>query len=91
MLLKLLKLYKYNVELISNIKLSSCEICKEHGVLNNFEKKCYSALIFNRPGVAGAVLQSPSLLINSFIESVSHPFPPNLQNNITPKSKELGS
>ena len=27
-------------------------------------------LVFNRPGVAGAVLQTPSLLINSLIHSV---------------------
>ena len=32
--------------------------------------------VFNRPGVAGAVLQTPS----KFIDSVSHPFSPNLQN-----------
>ena len=43
--------------------------------------------IINRPGVAGAVLQSPPLLI----DSVSQPFPPNLQNTINHKPKELGS
>ena len=33
---------------------------------------------FNRPGVARAVLQN-------LLHSVSHPFPPNLQNAFTPK------
>ena len=37
--------------------------------------------IVNKPGVAAAVLQTPL----SLIESVSDPFPPNLQNIITPK------
>ena len=43
--------------------------------------------VINRPSVAGAVLQSPSLLIHSFINSVSHPFPPNLHNINNPKRK----
>ena len=47
--------------------------------------------MFNRPGVAKAVLKTPSSLIHSFINSVSHPFPPNLQNIITPKPSELGT
>ena len=44
--------------------------------MNNMNKKknstCpkYSASIFNRPGVAGAVLQSPLSLINSLIISL---------------------
>ena len=37
--------------------------------------------IFNRPGVAGADLQTPPILINLLIL----PFPPNHQNIITPK------
>ena len=37
-------------------------------------------IIFNRPGLAGAVLQTPFPLINSLFHSLSHPFPPNLQN-----------
>ena len=35
------------------------------------EKKFDFSVIFNRPGVAGAVLQTPSSLINSVRESVS--------------------
>ena len=38
-------------------------------------------VVINRPGVAGAGLQSPLLLI----KGLSHPFPPDLQNIITPK------
>ena len=37
--------------------------------------------LFNRPGVAGAVLQTPLLLIKLLIQ----PCPPNLHNIITPK------
>ena len=45
-----------------------------------------SNMIINRPGVAGAVLQSASLLI----KWVSEPFPPNLQDIINHKPEELG-
>ena len=38
-------------------------------------------ILFNRPGVAGAVLQTPL----SPIHSVSDPFPPNLQATFNPK------
>ena len=48
-------------------------------------KKYFSSII-NRPGVAGAVLQSAS----SF-HWVSQPFPHNLQNIINHKPEELGS
>ena len=41
----------------------------------------FQLYIFNRPGVAGAVLQSPMLLIDSVIQ----PFPPNRQNIINHK------
>ena len=44
---------------------------------------------FNRPGVAGAVLQSASFT-QSLSHSVSQPFPPNLQNIINHKPEELG-
>ena len=44
-------------------------------------------LIFTRPGVAGAVLQTPSKLINL----AGCLFPPNLQPIINPKPIELGS
>ena len=47
--------------------------------------------IINRPGVARAVLQSASWLIHSLIQSLSQPFPPNLQNIINHKPEELGS
>ena len=43
--------------------------------------------LFNRPGVAGAVIQTPLLLIKLFAD----PFPPNLQNIINPKPFELGT
>ena len=43
---------------------------------------------FNRPGVAGAVLQSPLSLINSFIHLFSNPVPPNLQNIIKGEPKK---
>ena len=43
-------------------------------------------LVFNRPGVVGAVLKTPLWLT----QSVSHHFPPNLQNMINPKPQELG-
>ena len=55
-----------------------------------FRKDCSRCLlsnIFNRPGVAGAVLQTPSWLS----DWLSHPFPPNLQKFINPKPSELGS
>ena len=43
--------------------------------------------MINRPGVAEAVLQTPS----SLTESVTDPFPPNLQDIINPKPLELGT
>ena len=51
-------------------------------------------MLLNRPGEANGFVQSPLSLVHSFIESVSqsvsHPFPPNLQNIISPKPEELG-
>ena len=44
-------------------------------------------LVISRPGVAGAVLQTPLSFINSLIQWLRDPFPPNLQNNFTPKRK----
>ena len=41
--------------------------------------------IFNRLGVAGAVLQTPPLLINSLIKSLSHRLWKYLQNTVSPK------
>ena len=60
-----------------------------------FQRKYYQGFLYasicsvliNRPGVARAVLKTPSLLI----KSLSHPFPPDLQNMMTPKPLELGS
>ena len=57
-----------------------------------YEPQCqfmclFPQCIFNRPGVAGAVLQTAS----SLIHSVGQPFPPNLQNIINHKPEELGS
>ena len=54
-------------------------------------KKCLSVLqeVIYKTDVAGAVLQPPSLLINSLIQSVSHPFPPSLQNTFPSKPFEL--
>ena len=43
--------------------------------------------VINRHGVAGAVLQTPS----SLIDRLSDPFPPNLQNTINHKPLELGT
>ena len=48
-------------------------------------EKTLCCAIFNRPGVAGAVLQTRLLLLNSLIQSVNDPFPQNLHNIITPK------
>ena len=47
--------------------------------------------VINRPGVAGAVLQTASWFIHWFINSVSHPFPPDIHNIINPKPLELDS
>ena len=48
--------------------------------------KNYSVyMLFNRPGVAGVVLQTPSSMIHSF--NVSLPFPPSFENIINHKLK----
>ena len=47
--------------------------------------------LINRPGVARVVLQAPLLLIHSFIDQLSHSFPPNLQTTVTAKPELLGS
>ena len=36
------------------------------------------SVIFNRPGVSGAVLQTPPALIHQLLHRATHPFPPNL-------------
>ena len=63
-----------------SLKLSE-QVC----LTTQFPKKLliYEAfVIINRPGVAGAVLQTPPSLNNSLIERVTDPFPPNLQNTM---------
>ena len=47
----------------------------------------------NRPGVAKAVLQSPTItiLIDLFIQFVTDPFPQNLQTNVSHKPEGLES
>ena len=47
--------------------------------------------IFNRPGVAGAVLQTPLQLIHSLIYLLSHTLVQNIQDTFTPKPQELGT
>ena len=42
---------------------------------------CRVMKLVNRPGVAGAVLQTPLYFIDKF----SNPFPPNLQKTVFPK------
>ena len=44
-------------------------------------------IIINRPGAAGAVLQTPL----SLIKSVRDPFPPDIQQTFLPNPLELGS
>ena len=48
---------------------------------SNADAKWWVLGLVNRPGVAGAVLQTPPLLT----DYLSNPFPPNLQNTINPK------
>ena len=48
---------------------------------------CSKSTVFNRPGVAVAVLQSPPLLT----DSLTDPFVQNLQDTVNPNLLELGS
>ena len=48
---------------------------KERSTLGTYDKSTLVD-VFNRPGVAGAVLHSPPSLIHSFIESLSYHFLP---------------
>ena len=50
------------------------------------KKRLPKVYLINRPGIAGAVQQTPL----SLIKSLSHPFPPHLQDIINPKPLELG-
>ena len=68
---------------IVNPSLSGIRLYMKHMVVN------LSYKIINRPREAGAVLRTPLSLINSLIQTQSHPFPPNLQNIINPL--ELGT
>ena len=45
----------------------------------------HSHAIFNRPGVAGAVLYTASSFIDSLINSVREPFPPDLHDILNHK------
>ena len=45
----------------------------------------FKDFIFNRPGVAVAVLQTPLSLIDQLIQRLTDPFPPNLQDTFIPK------
>ena len=47
--------------------------------------------VITRPGVAGAVLLTPMSLINSLINGVSNPIPPDIQNTINLKPSKLGT
>ena len=47
--------------------------------------------MLNRPGVAGAVLQTPLPLLNSFIDSLTCPFPPKVHSTFTLKPYGLGT
>ena len=68
----------------NSIKLSFTRLTLFHNfahVLPGF----YLFLLINRPGAAGAVLQTPLSLCHSFSQSVTDPFPHNFQNIINPK------
>ena len=58
--------------------------------IRNFPSSKF-VVIFNRSGVAGAVLQTAVLLTNWVSQWGIHPFPPDLQNIIIPKPLEIGS
>ena len=64
----------------SHSKLRTCNSKKVHGIW-----------IFNKPGVARAVLKTPLSHIDWLSDWLSDPFPPNLQDIINPKPLELGS
>ena len=61
-----------------------------HHVCHKIQSHQMVDYLFNRPGVSGAVLQTPSSFIDSLIKSLSHSFPPHLQDIINPKPLELG-
>ena len=70
------------------VETSSSELClfRKCTNIDSLEEapminKSFLLMIFNRPGVARAVLQTPLLLIHSLTD----PFPPNLQNIIARK------
>ena len=64
------------------------ELAQEGFFTNGFLTKSFPTgvtFLLNRPGVAGALLQTPLWLIYSF----SHPFPPNLQEVVPNQSINL--
>ena len=67
--------------------LALASACPLELTLSNGRPKVKHGKLFNRPGVAGAFLQTPP----SLTDWVSDPFPSNLQNTITPKPLELGT
>ena len=50
--------------------------------MNSYANGILKISIINRPGVAGAVLQTPLLLTELLAYSLTDPFPPNLQHII---------
>ena len=66
-----------------------CVICPASHVMCHMP--CVTCHINNRPGVAGAVLQTPLKLFIWIINWAIHHFPPDLQITFPPKPKELGS
>ena len=66
-----------------------CVICPVSHVMCHMP--CVTCHINNRPGVAGAVLQTPLKLFIWIINWAIHHFPPDLQITFPPKPKELGS
>ena len=68
--------------------MSCSKLCQYIG--NSEHYYMHKTAIFNRIGVAAAVLQTPLSFIHSFIHYLTHPFPPNLQDTFTPKAYELG-
>ena len=52
---------------------------------------CQDVYLINRPGVAGAFLQSPPSFINSLINSLTDGLWKYIPNTVNPKPEELGS
>ena len=72
----------FSLQLLRDKSIRLNQVQEEYNIQAKGRQKC---MMFNRPGVARAVLQTPWSLIQSVSQSVSDPFPPNLQNIITSK------